>query len=78
MLRGAGRGKVLAATQGRCQTVRGDGGHRVGDRDTGLLQLFMEVHDHGSLLLLGCVMVLLLLLVVLVVVRVMMVGSRVQ
>lgn len=42
LLRGAGRGKVLAATQGRCQTVRGDGVHRVGDRETGLLQLGRE------------------------------------
>lgn len=52
-----------------------DWGHCVGDWYTGLLQLFVQVHDHGSLLLL-CRMMLWLMMMVLVMVVV--VSSRMQ
>lgn len=73
MLRGTGRGKVLAATQRRCQTVWRDRGHSVGDRYAALLQLFVQIHDHGSLLRLWCMMLLRMMMV-----EVMVVSSRVQ
>lgn len=57
---------MLAATQRRCKTVWRHWGHCVGDWYTPLLQLFMQVHDHGSLLLLRHMMLLLLMMVVVV------------
>jgi len=91
LLRGAGRGKMLTATQRCRKSVRRDWGHSVGDWYTGLLQLkrvnitvnikphththnaskslktlqthpFMQVHDHGSLLLLNCMMLLMMMM----------------
>lgn len=64
---------MLTAAQRRCEAVRRDWGHCVGDWYTALLELFMQVHDHGSLLLLRCMMLLLMMMVMVVVV-----SSRVQ
>lgn len=58
---------MLTATQRCCETVSRDWGHRVGDRYSALLQLFMQIHNHGSLLLLRCMMLLLMMVVVMVV-----------
>lgn len=58
---------MLTATQRCCETVRRDRGHCVGDWYTALLQLFMQVHDHGSLLLLRCMVLLLMMEVMMVV-----------
>lgn len=38
LLRGAGRREVLTTTQRRCETLRRDVGHRVGDWNIGLLE----------------------------------------
>lgn len=51
--------------------MRGDRGHGVRDRYAALLKLFVQVHDHGSLLLLRCVMLLLMVVV-------MVVGGRME
>lgn len=64
---------MLTAAQWRCQAVRGDGGHSVGHWYAALLELLVQVHDHGSLLLL-----LLLRGVMLLVMVVMVVSGRVQ
>lgn len=70
---------MLATTQRCCETVWRDWGHCVGDWYTGLLQLFMQVHDHGSLLLLRCVMLLLMMMMVMMMMGVVVVvSSRVQ
>lgn len=66
---------MLTTTQRRCKTVRRDWGHCVGDWNTSLLQLFVQVHDDSTLLLLGCMVLLLLLMMVVVVV---VVSSRMQ
>lgn len=64
---------MLAATQRCCETVWRDWGHCVGDWYTALLQLFMQVHDHGSLLLRCRVMLLRVMMM-----KVVMVSGRVQ
>lgn len=63
LLRGAGRGEVLPAAQRPCKAMRRDRGHCVGHWDTALLELFVQVHDHGSWLL-SCMMLLMTVVVV--------------
>lgn len=52
----------MTTTQRRCETLRRDVGHRVGDGNIGLL--FVQVHDYRTLLLRGPVMLLLMVMVV--------------
>lgn len=64
LLRGAGRGEVLPAAQRPRQTVGRDWGHSVGHWDTALLELFVQVHDHGARLLRGVMLLMTVVVVV--------------